>query len=288
MPERALGPLIPPGRYVKLPGRGTTFLWEAEGAKGVRTLLLLHGWHVTAAVNWYACMRLLGRRFRVVAFDQRGHGRGIRSRRTFSLEDCADDAVAVADHLGIETVIPVGYSLGGAVAQLVWRRHPERVEGLVLCATSRNFRGSDLEKLAYSAVPSVAAVMRFLPPVVRRELFGVAFRAPHADHPQARRWVLDEVRRNDPAVAMDAARAVGRFTSHEWIGTVDVPTGVVVTLHDRIVPPHRQLKLAKAIPGATVHPVDGDHTVCVERPDLFVFVLADACESVVRRTRALT
>ena len=140
---------MPPGRFVKLGGRGSTFVWEVEGPQGAPTLVLLHGWQVTAAVNWYPCMRLLGRRFRVLAFDQRGHGRGIRSRRTFSLEDCADDAVALADHLGIDTVIPVGYSLGGAVAQLVWRRHPERVEGLVLCETSRNFRGSDLENLAF-------------------------------------------------------------------------------------------------------------------------------------------
>ena len=40
---------------------------------------------------------------------------------------------------GIDRIIPVGYSMGGPIAQLVWRRHPDRVDGLVLCATSRNF-----------------------------------------------------------------------------------------------------------------------------------------------------
>jgi len=54
--------------------------------------------------------------------DHRGHGRGIRSAKPFRLADCADDVAALADRLGIETFIPVGYSMGGTVAQLMWRR----------------------------------------------------------------------------------------------------------------------------------------------------------------------
>ena len=53
----------------------------------------------------------------------------------FRLEDCADDVVALADELGVRSFIPVGYSMGGPIAQLVWKRHPSRVEGMVLCAT---------------------------------------------------------------------------------------------------------------------------------------------------------
>lgn len=67
----------------------------------------------------------LSRRFRVIAVDHRGHGRGIRSRRRFRLADCADDAVAVADQLGVERFVAVGHSMGGPIAQLVWKRHPE-------------------------------------------------------------------------------------------------------------------------------------------------------------------
>jgi hypothetical protein len=52
------------------------------------------------------------------------------------------------------------------------------------------------------------------------------------------------------------------------------------------VAPARQHGLAAAIPGATMHPVPGDHSVCVTRPDLFVPVLLDACRSVTTRARA--
>ena len=83
---------------------------------------------------------------------------------------------------------------------------------------------------------------------------------------------------------IEAAHAIGRFSSHEWAGEIDVPTAVVVTARDRLVPPSRQLKLAHAIPGATVHPVHGDHGACVVDAHRFVPVLVDACRSVASRS----
>jgi 3-oxoadipate enol-lactonase len=55
---------------------------------------------------------------------------------------------------------------------------------------------------------------------------------------------------------------------------------VVVTARDRIVPPDRQLKLARAVPGASVHVVDADHGACVNAPQAFAPVLLEACWSV--------
>ena len=98
-------------------------------------------------------------------------------------------------------------------------------------------------------------------------------------------WAWSEFRRNDPVKMIEAAQALVRYTSHEWIGEVDVPTAVVVTRHDRLVPAQRQRKLAAAVPGATVHELDGDHPVGVREPHRFVPVLVDACLDVGRRVR---
>ncbi|HEY5695927.1 MAG TPA: alpha/beta fold hydrolase, partial [Acidimicrobiales bacterium] len=86
-------------------------------------------------MNWFPAYDALAEHCRVVALDHRGHGQGIRTARRFRLADCADDAVALADVLGIDRFIPVGYSMGGLIAQLTWHRHPDRVGGLVLGAT---------------------------------------------------------------------------------------------------------------------------------------------------------
>ena len=95
----------------------------------------------------------------MVAIDHRGHGRGIRSRRRFHLSDCADDAAALVAELGLDRVIAVGYSMGGPIAQLLWRRHREVVGGLVLCATSRTF--ASRAAVAHNTSPAPRCGWRF-------------------------------------------------------------------------------------------------------------------------------
>ena len=80
--------------------------------------------------------------------------------------------------------------------------------------------------------------------------------------------------------AVSAIQAICQFTSDGWISQVDVPTAVVVTTRDRVAPPRRQLELARAVPGASVHQVDADHGVCITAPQVFAQALLDACRSV--------
>src|SRR3954469_21660305 len=152
---------VPRGRFVELPGRGRTYVREMAGPPGAPTLVLLHGLAATGGLNWFASFEPLSRHFRVVALDHRGHGRGIRAPR-FRLADCADDVAALADVLGVERFVAVGYSMGGPIAQLTWQRHRDRVEGLVLCATSRNFRGTIRERTWYRTVPGIVAGARLV------------------------------------------------------------------------------------------------------------------------------
>jgi 3-oxoadipate enol-lactonase len=257
---------------------------ELPGPPGAATLMLLHGLSATADLNWFTVYRALGSRFRVVAMDHRGHGRGIRTRRPFRLADCADDVAALAEVLGIERLIPVGYSMGGPIAQLTWHRHPSLVEGLVLCATSRDFRGSPEERVFFMGLPGVAAAMRLAPPFLWRPITTRIFAVHPDDHP-LRQWAMAEMRRIDPGVVLQAMASLGRFSSHDWIDRIDVPAAVVVTMRDRLVPAHRQLKLAAGIPDATVHAVDGDHGAVVMEVDRFLPALVEACTSVVSRAR---
>jgi 3-oxoadipate enol-lactonase len=276
---------VPEGRAVELPGRGTTFVRELAGPSRAPTLLLLHGWTANSAVNWFPSYGPLSRRFRVVAMDHRGHGRGIRSTRRFRLEDCADDAAALAEVLGIECLIPVGYSMGGPIAQLLWQRHPRLVEGLVLCATSRNFVGASAPERAWLGMATgLSLAARAVPPIVRRRVTERILVGRYEDTAVGQ-WVKSEVRHNDLRALAEAGRALGSFTSREWIGDVDVPTAVVITEHDLVVPPVRQRKLAAAIAGASVHTVAGGHDACVTAPDRFVPALLAACTEVGIRAR---
>ncbi len=274
-------PSLPPGGPIHLPGRGTTFHRDrpSRAGHGAPTVLLLHGWTATADLNWFPAYEPLAEHFRVVALDHRGHGRGIRTNRRFRLADCADDAVALADTLGIDRFIPIGYSMGGLVAQLVWHRHRDRVDGLVLGATARNFRGNRSAVGGFAALGAMAAAARVVPETAQRR----AARRVIGRRPGLSDWARDEFEAGDPRMVLEAGQAIGAFSSHAWVGGVDVPTSVVLTEADRIVPPSRQAKLAAAIPEAVVHPVPIDHGGCVVEPEVFVPALVAAARDVAGR-----
>ena len=276
-------PVLPPGAAMQLPGRGTTFVRRLEGPPDAPTVLLLHGWSASADLNWFTCYEPLAEHYRVVALDHRGHGRGIRSRKTFKLEDCADDAVAVCDVLGIDKFIPVGYSMGGPVAQLIWQRHRQRTLGLVLCATAAYFATSREERLSFLGLSGLAAVARLTPLQARQWLTEQFYLQRKAD--QWEPWAIHEASRHDWRAVLEAGRAIGNFSSREWIKEVDVPTSTLITMRDRVVPVRRQVRLFEAIRDAEAFRVDGDHDAVVANAKQFVPTLLRACRSVVERAR---
>ena len=278
---------LPAGRMVELPGRGSTFVVDVPGPPGAPTLVLLHALGCTAYLSWFPALATLSQEYRVVAFDQRWHGRGIRSPQ-FRFDDCADDVVAVADALGIDRFTVVGYSMGGAIAQLVWRRHADRLDGLVLAATSRNFRGRARDRVwtrmsatvmtrlggyAHSRAERLAATLSPEPAVVS------------AEEMQVSAWAMAEFRSTSAWAMLAVLDEIGRFDSAQWIGDVSVPTSVVVVTNDRLIPTRRQRRLADSIPVATTFEVAGSHAALVLGADAIVPVLLEACRSVTSRSQ---
>ncbi len=278
-------PPLPHGAAFELPGRGTTFVRSTDGPPGAPTVLLLHGWTATADLNWFTCYQPLSQHYRVVALDHRGHGRGIRSRKAFRLDDCADDAIAVCDALGIDRVIPIGYSMGGPVAQLVWQRHPERVRALVLCATAPYFRNSRNERIGFIGLTGMAALARLTPLQARQWLTEQVYLQRKTE--QWEPWAVQEASLHDWRMVLEAGGAIGRFDSREWLTGVDVPASVVITMRDRVVPVRRQVRLFETIAGAEAFRVDGDHDSIASLPERFVPTLLRAVESAVARSKVL-
>jgi pimeloyl-ACP methyl ester carboxylesterase len=268
---------------IELPGRGWTSVREAYGPPGAPTVVLLHGLAATGRLNWFTALPALSERFRVIVIDHRGHGRGIRTRH-FRLADCADDAVAIADQLGVESFIAVGYSMGGPIATLCWSRHRDRVRGLVLCATANHFLRPEAREAASAVFPGMVVMARLMPGFFRDRLIdGMTRGLPPGER---RDRVRREMERSDPATVLQAARAVIRFSSGDWAAGIDVPAAVVVTTGDQLVSPRRQYRLAASIPGARIFEVTGDHLACVRAAGEFVPALVEACEYVDARATA--
>ncbi len=277
-----LTPPLPTGRFVELDGRGTVIVRDFGGRPGAPVVALLHGWTATADLNWFRTYDALGEHYRVIAFDHRGHGTGLRSKKPFRLEDCADDVVDVATALGIDRFIPVGYSMGGPIAQLVWQRHPERVTGLVLCATAPYFAGRRNERRMVLGITGLATMARVAPEPAKVWLTEQLYLQRKTM--QWEPWAIQQAATHDWRMVLEAGRAIGHFSSSDWLHEVDVPVSTVLTMRDQVVPLRRQVKLFEQIPDAEAFRVDGLHDAAVASADRFVPTLIRAIDSVVRRS----
>ena len=277
-----LTPDLPPGRFVELGDRGTIVVRDFGGPPDAPVIVLLHGWTATADLNWFKTYEGLGEHYRVVAFDHRGHGTGLRSKKAFRLEDCADDVVDITAALGIDQFTAVGYSMGGPIAQLVWRQHPEHITGLALCATAPYFSGRREEKLSFLGLTGLAAVARFTPEQTRIWLTEQLYLQRKTM--QWEPWAIQEAAAHDWRMVLEAGKAIGRFSSSDWIGEIDVPVSSIITMRDNVVPLRRQVKLYEGIVDAEVFRVDGTHDAAVANADRFVPTLLRALQSIEDRS----
>jgi 3-oxoadipate enol-lactonase len=275
--------VFPAGWSVQVPGRGSIFVRVSDESNGLPPVVLLHGLAATADLNWSTTMPALSRSFSVVAPDLRGHGSSTTERDRFTVEEAADDVAALADVLSLGRFIVVGYSLGGAIAQVLCRRHPDRVRGLVLCATSRSFRGTLLERVLFTALRPLRVASRSIPDRTARA--AGRFLADRFVGNHSVRGLADQVGKFEVRQVLDAALALANYRSHDWIGAIDVPSAVLVHLRDWLVPARRQFALAHSLPGALVYQVDGDHFAVVKEPEAFASTLITAVRDVHYRSR---
>ncbi|AYQ91137.1 alpha/beta fold hydrolase [Burkholderia gladioli] len=112
---------------------GVRLAYRLQG-EGPRELVCIHG--VGSYLEaWQGAINALGRGFRVLSFDLRGHGRSERVKGRYEIDDFVGDVLALADHAGFARFDLAGFSLGGLIAQRLALTHPARLRRLVLLAT---------------------------------------------------------------------------------------------------------------------------------------------------------
>jgi 3-oxoadipate enol-lactonase len=264
---------LPPGCVVHVPGRGEIFLRDS-GGEGP-PVLLLHGWMFSADLNWYCAYEpLVEAGYRVLAVDHRGHGRGLRSPEPFTLQDCADDAAALLAHLKVAPVMAVGYSMGGPIASLLARDHPQLVAGIVLGATAMDWSGRRMRTFWRTM-----AVLRLALGLAPETLWQRGLRAAGFPPSAITTWTAAELSRGNSVDIAEAGRELGRYDSSTWIAGLDAPGAVIVTAQDTGVPPAKQRALAAAMRAPT-YEVHGDHGAVIVRAKEFNAQLLAALDAV--------
>ena len=268
---------MPPARTVLVPGRGEFFLRDSGETDPPRpTVMLLHGWMVTADLNWHGAYdALVDAGYRVLAIDHRGHGRGLRAMAPFRLTDCAADAAAVLRELDLDPAVVVGYSMGGVIAQVMARDHPDVMSGLVLSGTCQHFQDPETRRIwKWMGVIGVSLG------VAPRQFYQWWFRSAKIQLDEETAWLLSELMRHEARDVAEAGRELGRFDSRPWLTSLTrPPAAMVLTSRDAMVAPAKQRELAEAA-DAAVFEVPLDHLEVTDRPEVYNPALISAVAAV--------
>jgi 3-oxoadipate enol-lactonase len=253
---------MPPARTLNVAGHGELFLRDTGGDGPV--VMLLHGWMASADLNWYGAYGdLVDAGYRVLAIDHRGHGRGLRPLVPFTLADCAADAAAVLRRLELAPAIVVGYSMGGAIAQLVARDQPDVVSGLVLSGTAQHWQEPQVRRL-WRTMGALGLMLSVSP----RGTWRAGFRRVGLQESARTAWLQSELLRHSARDMAEAGRELGRFDSRPWLHSIQVPAAVVITTRDEAVPPRKQGELAAAL-GARVFEAPVRHVELVSNSEKY-------------------
>ncbi len=217
-------------------------------------IALLHMWGFPCAWTWSAATGSET----LLPIDLPGYGEVPPAARIHGELESAAEYVAdrTRAHFDGRPAVLVGFSLGGAVAKLVARDHPEVVAGLVLfgsaCRWSRGpWRAMPLIRRALEAGGEPA--------------WSLIARAAGMPSQQRRRAAPALARQSAAAVCASGA-ALGRFDSTRWASTLGIRSTVVVTTRDRRQPPAAQQALARALGAHTVQ-LPRDHDVVFTEPE---------------------
>jgi 3-oxoadipate enol-lactonase len=225
-------------------------------------LLLIHAFPVDASM-WEPQLDAMGGD--VMAPNLPGFGGTAAADRVMTMDAAADFVAGELDRAGIDRAVVCGLSIGGYVAFSLWRRHRDRIAGLVLADTraepddeaGRDRRRGVAEKARSGGSEAIAEE----PPPLLSE---------GAD-PALWNRVKDMIgRQPGESIAAASLGMAERPDSRPILGDIDVPTTVIVGSADALTPPPMSESMAKAIPQAELVVLDGaGHLSNLEAPDAF-------------------
>jgi 3-oxoadipate enol-lactonase len=240
----------------------------------VTALVLVHAFPVDAGM-WDDQVASLAGETQVLAPSLPGFGGTEPAGDVMTMDLGADHVAAEMDRAGVDRAVVCGVSMGGYVAFSLWRRHRDRIAGLVL-ADTRAEPDDDAGKerrrqVAEKARTEGSEAIADNPPPLLSE---------GAD-PAVWERVREMIRRQPGEAIAAASLGLGeRVDSRSILPSIDVPTAVLVGSADTLTPPPMSEAMAEAIPGSELVVLDGaGHLSNLEAPDAFT----DALRTLLRR-----
>ena len=244
----------PPSQFVEL-RPGLTVHFRDEGPRDAPVIVLLHGSNADLH-TWDAWTAALTDRYRVVRFDQIGHGlTGADPRGDYAPQNFAVDVGRIADRLGLKRFVLAGNSMGGGIALDYALRHPDRLAGLVLVDSAgapQNGTGPSNIGFKIAATPGLNRIMTIITPrwVVAQSMEQAVARKEAASETAIDRvWELLRYPGNREATRLRITMPRTSFDPAK-LASLHVATLILWGDDDRQIPVESGRWLAEAIPGS--------------------------------------
>ena len=248
---------------------GIDFAWRSDGPESAPALLLSNSLSSDLAM-WDDQVPSWSRHFRVIRYDQRGHGQTPAPPGQYSMAQLGQDAVALLDHLEIAQAHFCGLSMGGMVGMWLLTHAPERIARAVLSNTSAHMGAPELwnGRIALAQEGGMEATVE---PTVKR-WFPIAF---HEHAPATIERMRNMIRRTSLPGYIGCCTAIRDMDQRDAIRAIRNPTLVIIGANDPATTPEAGRAIHAAIPGAALAVVDAAHISNVEQPDAFTRTVAE-------------
>lgn len=209
---------------------------------------------------WDAVTAILAEQHRCIRYDTRGHGASSHDGTPFEIEDLAEDVIDLLDSLDLERVHFVGLSLGGMTGQALALRHPDRLTGMTLIATSACMPPRESWEARAALVRGKG--MQSIVPATLERWFTPAFQSSAAAGAAA-----DTLRSIDPRGYAACCEAIGRMDFSPVLGGIRTATTVIAGVEDPATPMPMLRELHGAVTGSRFVEISpGSHLVAIEQP----------------------
>jgi 3-oxoadipate enol-lactonase len=231
---------------------------------------------------WNGVEHLLAGEYGFVFYDKRGHGLSELGDAPHTIETHTADLAALLDHLDIASTVVCGLSIGGVIAQCLYRTQPKLIEGLILCDTAAKIGTRETWNGRITATLS-EGIESFADGVMEK-WFTPDFHRNRADELAGYRTMLI---RQSPAGYAAACAAIRDADYRADAASIGVPTVCAVGDQDGSTPPELVESFAHSIPGAGLEIIAGaGHIPCVEQPEKLASLIRRFVETDMQRRRA--
>lgn len=239
--------------------------YEVHGEGNAEPLLLIHGLG-SSTEDWEPQVSFFARRYKVVTYDVRGHGRTDKPKALYSVRLFSEDAAALIQHLGLGGAHVMGISMGGMIALQLVADHPHLVRSLTIVNSGPELVLRTLKQKV--AIYQRFAIVRLMGMRKMGEVLSSAL-LPMPEHADARRTFVERWARNNPRAYLRSLRALIGWSVTDRLGAITCPTLVVGADQD-YTPVEFKRAYTDKIPNARLVVIPASrHMLPVERPAEF-------------------